>query len=257
MRALTFALAALASVSSACASHRTAPAAAASSLATAESLYLELRDLRDRIDLRTEVGKPRRSVTVKLDALVADHNALRQRISSALEDIDSIGLGADDARALEVMRTALARDLGPVSVAEASRKPARGAPGCDYDARILLQRQHGLDSLRSRMYSCYAWAQSHVIVAGDTTDRLSVLGMLGRTESPAKRRELFLSLAPVWRSVNGDNAGGSPYRQLIAREVSGPARHGATCCGAVASIGSATRLAGGLAARGYWRPGGR
>jgi hypothetical protein len=58
-----------------------------------------------------------------------------------------------------------------------------------------------------------------VIVEGETQDRLSVLGALGRTESPDRRRNLFLSLEPVWRSVNRDNGPASPYRQLIAREV--------------------------------------
>jgi hypothetical protein len=54
---------------------------------------------------------------------------------------------------------------------------------------------------------------------GDTLDRLSILGALGRTESPDVRRKLFLGLEPVWRSVNRDNRPASPYRLLIAREV--------------------------------------
>ena len=48
---------------------------------------------------------------------------------------------------------------------------------------------NGLDSLRARLYACYGWAQSHVVAEGDTLDRLSILGALGRTESPAERRE--------------------------------------------------------------------
>jgi hypothetical protein len=58
-----------------------------------------------------------------------------------------------------------------------------------------------------------------VVIGGDTTDRLSILGALGRTDDPAERRRLFLSLEPVWRSVNGHNDDASPYRQLIALEV--------------------------------------
>jgi hypothetical protein len=50
-------------------------------------------------------------------------------------------------------------------------------------------------------------------------DRLSVLGALGRAESSEVRRRLFLSLEPVWSSVNRDNRPASPYRLLIAREV--------------------------------------
>jgi hypothetical protein len=57
-------------------------------------------------------------------------------------------------------------------------------------------------------------------VAGDDTlDRLTVLGALGHADDAARRRELFLSLEPVWRTVNGDGRRASPYRRLIALEV--------------------------------------
>ena len=215
-RALTLGVAVLAAVSVGCASRRPVPPPAASSLAPAESLYLELRDIRDRIDLRIEAGPSRRFVTAKLEDMVDRHNALRDRFASALAEVDSARLGAEDARALQVMRTTLARDLGTIAVPASSGQQTPGPPACDYDARSL-----GLDSLRRRIYACYAWAQSHVIVAGDTSDRLSVLGRLGQTDNPAKRRQLFLALTPVWRSVNRDNTGESPYRRLIALEVAG------------------------------------
>ena len=210
---------ALATVSPACAPHQTIPGPSAAGLAPAESLYLELRDIRDRIDVRTEGGRAGNDDTADLSGLVGRHNALRERFSRTLADVDSATLRPEDARALGIMRTALARDLGPLSVPDSAAGPSPRMPDCAYDARTLVQGEHGLDSLRSRMYSCYAWAQSHVVVPGDTTDRLSVLSRLGHTADPGSRRELFLSLSPVWRSVNGDNTSGSPYRRLIAREV--------------------------------------
>jgi hypothetical protein len=42
-----------------------------------------------------------------------------------------------------------------------------------------------------------------------------VLGLLPRTDDPARRRELFLALQPLWRSMNGDDGADSPYRQLV------------------------------------------
>src|SRR5688572_9663495 len=136
------------------------------SLATAESLYLDLRDIRDRIDVGTESGRVSRDGGAELGRLVAQHNALRLRFSNTLGSLDTSGLGAEDDRALEVMRTAFSRDLGPLSAPDSSAELIHGPPDCDYDARTLVQGEHGLDSLRSRMYSCYAWAQSHVVVAG-------------------------------------------------------------------------------------------
>ena len=213
--------AALVALSAACASPRTAPVQPASPLAAAESLYLELRDIRDRIDVRIEGGRAGGYDPAGMPGLVSRHNALRERFSSSLMRVDSAALRPEDARALGIMRTALSRDLGPLSAPDSSAGPSPGRPDCGYDARTLAQGEDGLDSLRSRMYSCYAWAQSHIVVAGDTTDRLSVLSRLGHTEDPGRRRDLFLSLAPVWRSVNGDNSTGSPYRRLIAQEVAG------------------------------------
>ncbi len=115
------------------------------------------------------------------------------------------------------MRGALARDLAPLSDAPAVRAPR--APECGYDPVAVAATRRGLDSLRTRIYACYAWAQSHVATGGDTTDRLSVLGALGRTADAAARQRLFMALGPVWRSVNGDNDPASPYRRLIALEA--------------------------------------
>jgi hypothetical protein len=118
------------------------------------------------------------------------------------------------------MRRTLATDLGPIDPPAASAPVVDNRqPDCDYEPSVILAARNGLDSLRRRIYACYSWAQSHVPVGIDTLDRLSILGALGRTESVERRRELFLALAPVWHSMNGGNEAGSPYRQLIAREV--------------------------------------
>ncbi len=171
-------------------------------LAPAESLFLVLRTQRDRIDVADASG---RSST----DLVPRYDSLRAALGPRLAAIDSAGLSPADARALGVMRTVLSRDLGPASPPAAASETA--APRCAYG--------DDADSVSAALYACYGWAQSHVVVDGDTVDRLTVLGDLGRTEDAARRRELFLSLEPVWRSVNGDNGPSSPYRRLIALKV--------------------------------------
>jgi hypothetical protein len=117
------------------------------------------------------------------------------------------------------MRRTLSRDLDTLGIPAYSGAARPRAPACSYDAPSILYRQKGLDSLRSRIYACYAWAQSHVIVGQDTLDRLTVIGSLARTADAEHRRELFLALDPVWRTMNRSNAPDSPYRQLIAGEV--------------------------------------
>ncbi|MBA3346065.1 MAG: hypothetical protein H0T44_12365, partial [Gemmatimonadales bacterium] len=195
-----------------------APAPAA--LAAAESLYADLRDLRDRIDVTVAADRTTASDGTPLGDVIRRYDGLRQRLAPRLAAVDSSSLPGQDARAFGVMRRTLTRDLGPVVAPPASgAKPDDTRPDCAYDARTLAALPAGLDSLRTRLYACYGWAQSHVILGADTLDRLSVLGALGRTHDAARRRRLFLSLEPVWRSMNGDNTPLSPYRTLIAREV--------------------------------------
>ncbi|HWN17930.1 MAG TPA: hypothetical protein VNO19_03335 [Gemmatimonadales bacterium] len=203
----------------ACSSPKPSSGIAPSELARAESLYADLRNVRDRIDVSVESGRTGRSDAAPFAALVLGHNALREDLTKSLAAVDSTAWRGDDARALGIMRRTLARDLGAVSAPDASPATARSAPACDYDPGAVAAAPNGLDSLRKRLYACYGWAQSHLVAEGDTLDRLSVLGALGRTESPEVRRRLFLSLQPVWRSVNRDNQPASPYRVLIAREV--------------------------------------
>lgn len=204
----------------ACSSPPRPPTPVRAGLAAAESLYADLRSIRDRIDVSIEAGRTGRADARPFAVQVLTHNALREDLARSLAAVDSAALSGDDTRALGIMRRTLARDLGAVPPSNAS--PAVAAetqPACDYDAGAIAAAPKGLDSLRNRLYACYAWAQSHLTIEGDTLDRLSILGALGRTESSDLRRTLFLSLEPVWRSVNRDNGPASPYRLLIAREV--------------------------------------
>ena len=183
-------------------------------LAVAESLYLDLRDVRDRIDVAAAAARNVASDGTPVSALAARHHELRRAVIERIAAVDSAQLSTEDRRAFGVMRRALARDLTPVSTAAAAAVAER-RPDCGYDPGAIPRA----DSLRARIYACYAWAQSHVVVDDDTLDRLTVYGELARTESRERRRLLFLALDPVWRSINGDNFASSPYRTLIALDA--------------------------------------
>ena len=210
----------------ACAGGPPGVAPTASHLAVAESLYADLRDVRDHIDVSLASGDTGITDATSVAAWIQNHNALRKSVAARLAAIDSAALRGDDRRALGLMRHTLERDIDtlvPPSAAAGEATPSR--PNCAYDPRAMVALPKGLDSLRARAYACYGWAQSHVAVGTDTLDRLTILGMLGRTADPARRRQLFLALEPVWRSVNGDNGPASPYRVLGAeahRQQSGP-----------------------------------
>ena len=196
------------------------------SLPAAESLYADLREIRDRFEVSTAAGRTSAPDGTPLEALARRHDDLRLRVITRLEATDSAAQGSVDARAHGIMRRALGRELTPLRVGDSATLPAAetSAPDCDYDPATLGVGTAGLEALRSRLYTCYGWAQAHVPVDGDTLDRLTVLGTLGRASDPARRRQLFLALAPVWRSINGGNEADSPYRRLIALEVAARGR---------------------------------
>ena len=202
-----------------CAGRQSRPAPATSQLAIAESLYADLRDLRDRIDVTLASGGSGITDARPISASILGHNNLRKSLAKRLLAIDSTSLEGDDRRALRNMRRTLSQDLDSlIPPAAAGVKTAPPRPDCSYDPRTVAS-SHGLDSLRNRIYACYAWAQFHVTVGPTTFDRLTLLGTLARSSDPARRRQLFLALDPVWRSVNANNGPTSPYRQLIAEEL--------------------------------------
>ena len=165
-------------------------------------------------------GRTRADDGTAVPELVRRHAAVRGELVARLGSVDTAALSEGDARAFGTMHRALARDLAPPADAvPAASGAAEPRPDCRYDAAAIGATPRGLDSLRRRIYACYGWAQHRVVMGADTTDRLSLLGALGRTEDPAERRRMFLALDPVWRSVNGDNGPESPYRRMIALSV--------------------------------------
>ena len=185
-------------------------------LAVAESSFAELRALRDRYEVSSAAGRTATPEGVPMAALVARHDSLRPRVVARLEAVDSLALGTGDRRALAAMRKATTSELTSLGGGHDPAEPA--APDCRYDPLALAGSPSDLETLRARIYACYGWAQSHVMVEGDTLDRLTVLGGLARTGDPSRRRAMFLALDPVWRSVNGGNDAASPYRRLLVLE---------------------------------------
>src|SRR5215210_5261425 len=93
-----------------CTRQQTSRGPAGSALARAESLYADLRDIRDRVDVNLEAGRTgTHDGGTKFP--VISHNAAREQVIVSLSATDSAALLPDDARALGVMRRTLASDL--------------------------------------------------------------------------------------------------------------------------------------------------
>jgi hypothetical protein len=125
-------------------------------------------------------------------------------------------LGAADRAAFDEISGSL-REM-PEPGSETAAPPA-GPPDCAAPFTVPLGTADTLSSLTGHVFACYGQAAQRLFVDGDTLDRLTIFGLLGRTDDPAKRERLFRGLAPVWRSVNGDDGAASPYREMVRRRV--------------------------------------
>ncbi len=211
----------VAASAAACAHHAPPDAAvpAAASLTAADSIYADLRAVRDRIEITAATQRTTSPDGVSLAELTQRHNAIRQVLSLHLASIEPHNLAADDARALAVMRGALAGDLGALAESTSTAALGDARPDCAYDAGAIAAMPNGVDSLKRRLYACYGWSQQHVAVGEAQLDRRTILDTLAKTDDPERRRQLFLALGPVWQSVNGDGGPTSPYRRLLASEA--------------------------------------
>ena len=188
-------------------------AAQSEPLARLERAWLELRDLRDQLGVVRNLGATVSPRGIPLDTLVARIAGASARVRQLTDELQQAAprLSESDSAAFALLSEQLAAALA----GDASRPaPSTGPLDCR-DPFPTAFRAASLDSLTERTFTCYGAAARRIVVDGDTLDRLSILGLLGRTEDPAKRRRLFLALQPVWRSVNGDDAAGSPYRRML------------------------------------------
>jgi hypothetical protein len=140
--------------------------------------------------------------------------SIRAPLANALASQDSGSLSPEDRRALGAMRAALGGDLR-ASIGAPDASDSGAAPSCVYDPAVIAQGDSGYERLRVRTYACYTSAVQGVQFEGRTLDRLTALEMLSRMNDRDERHRLFLALDTIWRSVNGDDAARSSYRQLV------------------------------------------
>jgi hypothetical protein len=186
-------------------------AARPSPIARLESAYLDLRDLRDQLGVTRSQGATISPRGISVDSLIARADRARERVLTMLAEPPAAALSPADSAALIHLR----REVGFLGRASQVNEEAAARPVDCHGPPPAIPRTVPLDSLTDRTFGCYGAAARRIIVDSDTLDRLSILGLLGRTGDSERRRRLFLALEPVWRSVNGDDADGSPYRAMI------------------------------------------
>lgn len=181
-------------------------------LAALERSWLATRTLHDQLDITRSLGAAVSPRGLPVDSLAGLARAARARADSLAARIRPAGLSSEDRDAYEAIRAA----LGALpQEAETQPSPDSASPACETTPALLPDTSGGLEGLTARVFSCYGAVTQGLVVDGDTLDRLTILGLLGRTDDPARRRRLFFGLAPVWRAVNGDDGAASPYRAMV------------------------------------------
>ena len=204
-------------------------------LAAAERLFASTRALRDEADIATFRALERGVSGASRAELAGRYAVVRRQASAALDSVPGTGLDVGEVAALATMRRIMQRDLSPTLSVDRPAA-ARDTVRCAYDAAALA-RDSGETVLRGRAYACYGRAARRVLFEGAVLDRLTVLGTLPLNADRVRRRALFLSLAPVWASMNGDDGPGSPYRQLLRFSAARWAREGSPATSSVADLG--------------------
>jgi hypothetical protein len=150
----------------------------------------------------------------------------RAELLAGLRALPTSGLGAADARAVQVMRTALDDSSEtPESLAPAGRCRDAQQPGL------------ALQALQQALYACFAELGNHLQFEGGTVTRVAAFEMLTRIEEPQRRETLLRSFLPLWRAVNGDGSPGSPYRRMIRMAAAQSPKNGSPIDAAARTVG--------------------
>jgi len=202
------------------------PPGASMPFVAVEVLYQETRALKDQIDVTRDRGAETSLAGIALPELIRQFNTSRAGVRRMLTTDSFPSLTGDDKRAFETMQRALETDLAEEKTEPAAAEGVEpdsggvkgetaGEPGCAYDPEAVAKEPGGYEALTKRIYACFGAAARSLSFEGRAMDRLTVFGLLPLTDEPAKRRALFMAMAPIWKAVNGDDSSRSPYRTLV------------------------------------------
>ena len=132
------------------------------------------------------------------------YRARRAELKERLPELRTHGLPAENARAVRLMRAAVAESAAtPTSLAPTGR--------CQDAQRQDLQ----LQALQEALYACFAELANSLHFENGVVTRVAAFDLLTRMPEPGRREALFMAFVPLWRALNGDGSANSPYRRMI------------------------------------------
>ncbi len=185
---------------------------ARTTVAQLEQHYSRLRHWDDRHRLLSNRNADSAGDALTVTAVAESLSAARRDFARALDAFPPDSPHARDP-AVRLMAREWAEHLSGHGTPSEQQEQASAA--CGGETPASGHAKSAVGPLTDWIYGCFGSAAGRIVVRGETLNRLEVLGRLGHRPDSAQRRELFLSLAPVWRSINGDNTPNSPYRILV------------------------------------------
>ena len=121
-----------------------------------------------------------------------------------LEQLRGQQLPAEEARVLQKLKATFEELSDPGSSMAPGRKCADAA-----------QPQGDVDVLQTILYACFDEVGNQLSFEGERITRGGALQRLQELQEPARRKALFMAMAPLWEAVNGKNRPASPYRRML------------------------------------------
>jgi hypothetical protein len=130
----------------------------------------------------------------------------RAELDGRLKNLVQQKLSSTDARVMSRMRSTFEELSDP----GASMTP-------DRKCRDATRPEEDVEILQSALYACFDEIGNQLTFEGERITRGGALQRLQSIEEPARRKALFMAMAPLWEAVNGKNETDSPYRRMIDR----------------------------------------
>ncbi|MGQ0836893.1 MAG: hypothetical protein ACT4O5_18600 [Gammaproteobacteria bacterium] len=131
----------------------------------------------------------------------------RAKLNGQWTGIRINALDAQDARAVGLMRRTFEELAGEASASMAPTSRCHESKRPDAELTVLQES----------LYACFDEIGNRLTFEGRTTTRGTALQRLQEIEESARRKALFLAMAPLWQAVNGDGSRESPYRRMIVQ----------------------------------------
>ena len=132
-------------------------------------------------------------------------DAARSQLEARLKDLKLEPLTPANSRVVSSMQ----RTFDELTDPGASMAPGR-------KCQDATRPEKDVDVLQTTLYACFDEVGNRLTFEGELITRGGALQRLQEIEEPARRKALFMAMAPLWKAVNGKNELASPYRRMIA-----------------------------------------